>query len=168
MSLFKRFTEQNGVVVARDEKNNVVAKASPLPTAPLAKNGKVESWRSQMRRVTNGGMDALLHIANVARGNPVRSVRPDTGEYTDWEVPTIAEQMDASKWLAEFMLGKAVAQTEVMRAEEEASDHAQYAAMSDEALAEAARPWLERVEKKSPPLPEGKSDHPDDSPSDGR
>lgn len=146
MSLFKRVTNQNGTVVVRDEKNVVVAKAAPIARAP-----KVESWRSQMRRVTNGGMDTLLHIANVARGNPTRSVRPDTGEYTDWQVPTVAEQMDASKWLAEFMLGKAVSQNDIVKAEEQAEEHAQYAAMSDEVLAEAARPWLERV-KKSPVL----------------
>jgi hypothetical protein len=152
MSLFRKVTDQGGVLVVRDEKGEVVTKARPLPAAP-----KIESWRSQMRRVNNGGMDTLLHIANVARGIPQRSVLPpdENGDvkYSEWVVPTIAEQMSASQFIAEFQLGKAVAQTEVMKAEEASSDQAQYAAMSDEALAEAARPYLERVKK--PVLPSG-------------
>jgi hypothetical protein len=144
MSLFKpSITEQGGILVKRDEKGNVVAKAAPLPGP-----ARVESWRSQMRRVNNGGMDTLLHIASIARGEPQRSTLP-TGEYTDWAVPTIAEQLQASQFIAEFQLGKSVAQTEVMKAEEASNDQAQYAAMSDEALAEAARPWLERASKKA-------------------
>lgn len=144
MSLFRKVTEQGGTLVVRDEDNKVVSKARPL--GPAAK--QVESWRSQMRRINNGGMDTLLRIANIANGNPVRSYNPDDGTHTDWMVPTISEQLNAAQFLAEFQLGKAVAQTEVMKAEEQANDQAQYAAMSDDALREAAMPFLERANKK--------------------
>ncbi len=140
MSIFKpKVTEQGGILVKRDEKGNVISKAAPLPAAP-----RVESWRSQMRRINNGGLDVLLRIQAIANGDAVRTTLP-SGEYTDWMVPTIAEQLNAQQFLAEFQLGKAVAQSEVMKAEEATNDQAQYAAMSDEALAEAARPYLERT-----------------------
>lgn len=145
MSLFRKVTEQGGVLVTRDEKGTVIAKAKPLsPSAP-----KVESWRSQMRRINNGGMDTLLKIANIANGIPQRSIKPDEPDsYTEWAVPTIAEQLNAAQFLAEFQLGKSVAQTEVLKAEEASNDQAQYAAMSDDALREAALPFLERANKK--------------------
>lgn len=144
MSLFKKVTEQGGTLVTRDEKGNVIAKARPLGSGAT----KVESWRSQMRRINNGGMDTLLKIANIANGVPTRSINPEDGSYTEWAVPTIAEQLNAAQFLAEFQLGKAVAQTEVVKAEEASNDQAQYAAMSDEALREAALPFLERANKK--------------------
>jgi hypothetical protein len=53
----------------------------------------------------------------------------------------------ATKDLLDRGWGKAVAQTEVVKAELEAEDAAQYAAMSDDALREAARPFLERAQK---------------------
>lgn len=142
MSLFKKVTNQGGVLVVRDENDRVISKA-----APIATKKPIESWRSQLRRVNNGGMDTLLQIVNIANGQPFRMKKPDSEEWTEWEVPSTAERLNALQFLAEFQLGKSVAQTEVLKAEEQAEDHAQYAAMSDEALAEAARPYLERVKR---------------------
>lgn len=143
MSLFKTVTVQGGRLVERDEKGNVLRKSTPLsPTKP-----PIVSWRAQLRQLTNGGMDTLARLANIANGVPQRAVLED-GTYTEWTVPTISEQRQALQFLAEFQLGKSVTQNEIVRAEAEADEHAQLSAMSDEALRDAARPFLERVEKK--------------------
>lgn len=143
MSLFKKVTVQGGVLVERDAKGLVVKKSTPLsPSVP-----KVVSWRAQLRQLTNGGMDTLARLQNIANGVPQRTTLDD-GTYSEWIVPSISEQRQALQFLAEFQLGKSVAQTEVIKAEAEADEHAQLSAMSDAALRDAARPFLERVEKK--------------------
>lgn len=146
MSLFKKFkpgavSVQGDALVKRDEAGSVVAKAAPLA------GSVVKNFRSQLRQVTNGGLDQLATLHAISQGLPWRAQLPD-GQHTDWIVPTTAERMAASQLLWEYMHGKAVAQTEVLKAEHEAEDVAQYRALSDEQLAEAARPYLERVKKK--------------------
>ena len=143
MSLFKKVTVQGGVLVERDEKGLVTKKAAPLsPTF-----SKIVSWRSQMRQITNGGIDTLVRLANIANGVPQRTTLED-GTHSEWIIPSISEQRQALQFLAEFQLGKSVAQTEVVKAETEADEHAQMSAMSDAALRDAARPFLERIEKR--------------------
>ena len=143
MSLFKKVTVQGGVLVERNEKGFVTKKATPLsPAAP-----KVVSWRAQMRQLTNGGIDTLVRLANIANGVPQRTTLED-GTHSEWVVPSISEQRQALQFLAEFQLGKSVTQNEIVRAEAEADEHAQLSAMSDEALRDAARPFLERSDKK--------------------
>ena len=156
MSLFKKVSLQGGVLVERDEKGLVTKKTSTniVARTPAA---KVLSWRSQMRQLTNGGIDTLVRLANIGNGVPQRTVLED-GTYTEWIVPSISEQRQALQFLAEFQLGKAVAQSEVMKAENEAEDQAQYGAMSDAALLDAARPYLERAQKK---LAEGEEEEPE-------
>lgn len=153
MSLFKNITHQGGRLVERDEKGTVTKVTTPL-TSPRAIAKPVISWRAQMRQLTNGGMDTLARLANIANGVPQRTELPD-GSYTEWIVPTINEQRQALEFLAEFQLGKSVTQNEIVKAEAEADEHAQLSAMSDAALMDAARPFLERARKK---LAEGDGD----------
>lgn len=159
MSLFKKVSVQGGVLVERDEKGTVTKRTVPLsPAAP-----KVVSWRAQMRQLNRGGIDTLARLQNIANGVPQRSqVTEDDGtvKYTEWVVPSVSEQRQALQFLAEFQLGKAVAQTEVLKAESEADEHAQLSAMSDAALFDAARPYLERAQKK---LAEGETEESDGS-----
>lgn len=145
MSLFKKTTlsVQGGALVKRDvETGEVVEQAKPLPGASLKKN-----MRAQLRQVTNGGLDQLATLHAISQGLPWRAELPD-GQHTDWIVPTTAERMQAAQLLWEYQHGKAVAQTEVLKAEQEADDLAQYRAYTDEQLAEAAIPYLERATKK--------------------
>jgi len=77
---------------------------------------------------------------------------PDDPNAFSWETPTVEVQRQAAKDVIEFLHGKAVAQTEVVNAEKEAEDLAQLTALTDEQLADAARPFLERVRKGVPLL----------------
>lgn len=148
MSLFKKFqpgklSVQGDALVKRDlETGEPVAKALPLPLVAPARN-----FRSQLRQVTNGGLDQLVTLHSISQGLPWRAELPD-GTHTDWIVPTTAERLAAAQALWEYQHGKAVAQTEVMKAVQEAEDVAQYQAFTDEQLVEAARPFLERTTKK--------------------
>ena len=146
MSLFKKMkpaalSVQGDALVKRDSEGQVIARASPL-AASAAKN-----FRSQLRQVTNNGLDQLATLHAISQGLPWRAELPD-GTHTDWIVPTTTERAAAAQLLWEYMHGKAVAQTEVLKAEQEADDVAQYRAMSDEQLREAVAPYLERVKKK--------------------
>lgn len=143
MSLFKnRLTVQGGVLVKRDENGEVVERARVPEKSP-----KLYNFRSQLRHVTRGGLDQLATLANIANGMPWRATLPD-GSTTDWMVPTTAERADAARFLLEYQHGKAVPQTEVLKAEKESEDLEQYRAMSDAELLKAATPFLERVGKK--------------------
>ncbi len=142
MSLFKKVAKQGEVLVERDASNTITRRA-PAPTADMP---KIVNWRRQARALTDNGLDMLRGMINIANGVPVISTLED-GSHTEPMAPTVMERLTAQKSVWELIHGKAVAQTEVMKAEKEAEDTAQYAALSDEALMEAARPFLERVER---------------------
>lgn len=150
MSLFKKKVAIQGeVLVERDEQGLVTRKApAPEPKMPVLAN-----VRRQVRHMTRGGLDAYQVLINIMSGHPQKVKLPD-GTESDWIVPTIETQRAAAKDIIEFLDGKAVAQTEVMKAEKEGEDVDQYRAMSDEALREAATSFLERVPAKKK-LPEG-------------
>lgn len=148
MSLFKKFQDtklsvQGDALVRRDTRTGeVVDKALPVAGAPVRFNA-----RAMLRQVTNGGMEQLLTLHAISQGMPWRAELPD-GKQTDWIVPTTAERMQAAQTLWEYQHGKAVAQTEVLKAAEASDELAQYQAFSDEQLAEAALPYLQRINKK--------------------
>lgn len=144
MSLFKnRLTVQGKALVERAPDGEVTKRAVALEKSP-----KLVNFRSQLRQVTRGGLDQLATLANIANGLPWRAELPD-GSTTDWMVPTTAERAEAARFLLEYQHGKAVPQTEVLKAEKEAEDLEQYRAMSDAELLKAATPFLERVGKKA-------------------
>lgn len=137
MSIFKKTSVQGEVLVERDEKQNVIRRAPPVPGAPA----KV-SHRAQIRSLTNGGLEQLAVLRNIANGMPWRAELPD-GSHTDWIVPTTAERMQAAQFLYEQQRGKAVAATEILKVEKEGEDLDQLSAFSDEQIDK----FLERVQR---------------------
>ena len=144
MSLFKpgRVTVQGEMLVKRDAEGRVVERA----TTNIRGRTKA-AFRSVLRQITNDGLEQLATLRNIAAGEPWQVKLPD-GSVSDWFVPTTSERMEASRMLVEYLHGKAVSQTEVLQAEQVADDVEQYRALSDEELAKAAVPFLERVNKK--------------------
>ena len=127
----------------------MIKRAHPLPGAPAKM-----SHRAQLRALTEGGLEQAATLRNIANGMPWRAELPD-GSHTDWIVPTTAERLQASIALYEFVRGKAVAATEMLKVEKEGEDLDQLAALSDEQLDK----YLERVQKGDlPGLPEGEDE----------
>ena len=147
MSLFKKYTRQGNALVERDENNRVVRVVKGHPALPVTKN-----WRRLVREATDDGYEMFTILMNIARGSPFKVQNPDDPNAFSWETPTVEVQRQAAKDVIEFLHGKAVAQTEVVNAEKEAEDLAQLTALTDEQLADAARPFLERVRKGVPLL----------------
>ena len=144
MSLFKKKVAVQGeVLVERDSEGTITRRASP----PERGMPPLRNWRRQVRQMTDNGIDAFKVLINIMNGTPQKVQLPD-GRESDRITPSIETQRAAAKDIIEFINGKAVAQTEVMHAEKEAEDVEQYQAMSDEALREAALPFLERAQKK--------------------
>lgn len=151
MSLFKpgRVTVQAGMLVKRDPEGRVEKRAF----SDIRNNPK-KSFRSMLRQITDDGLEQLATLRNIACGEPWQVSLPD-GTKSEWFVPTTSERMEASRMLVEYLHGKAVSQTEVLQAEKAADDLEQYKAMSDEALKEAAMPFLERLDKTNKKLGDG-------------
>lgn len=126
----------------RNETKNIVQHATLLP----AKN-KSQSWRKALRDLTDDGRELLTILLDISRGMPQQRTLPD-GRVSEPMVPTAEVQFQAAKSLFEFLNGKAVAQTEVIKAEEQTILQEQLAAMSNEDLLEAARPLLEAAQKR--------------------
>ena len=150
MSFFKT-TKQGGSLVIRDEAGKVV-KATPIRPEVTK---RMQTWRAQMRALDTTGIDDLIALRNIGYGVPRKVMNPEDGTYT-WDVPSISDQRQALTTIVELRFGKAVAATEIVKAEAEAEEQEQYAALTNEALLEAARPFLERVERGL--LPEGEDE----------
>lgn len=126
--------ERQGSRLVKRHLGKIEAATSPLTLA------NPKNWRKQAHEITNGGVDLLKKLYDIAMGVPF-SAKLENGNYTEPEVPSLDTQRAAAKDLFEFINGKAVAQTEVLRAEKEAEDVEQYRALSDEQLNQ----FLERV-----------------------
>lgn len=126
-----RDIEKNGpFAVVRDSKGNIVHKQ-------LDKGSKKENWKHVARLVTNNGMDMLEKLISIGRGEVQQTTFTlPTGEtmLTEPLVPPISDQRQAAKDVFEFIHGKAVAATEVVRAESEAEQMARLQSMSDDEL----------------------------------
>jgi len=146
VSLFRKTAVQGEVLVERDEQQRVTKRAAPLVGSPAK-----TSHRAQLRKLTEGGLEQVATMRNIANGMPWRAELPD-GSYTEWMVPTTAERLQASIALYEFQRGKAVAATEMMKVEAVDADLEQLSALSEEQLDQ----YLERVQKgEALALPEG-------------
>jgi hypothetical protein len=139
MSVFRKLAIQGGVAVIRE--GNKVVDSTPVKShADLAKNrartpegAKRETWRGVMRRLTNDGKDVMEVLYNLAMGNVLVAQLPD-GRVSEPIVPSPEVRRAAAVDLLHMLHGKPVAQTEVVKAEQEAEDVAQYAALSDDEL----------------------------------
>jgi hypothetical protein len=151
LPIFKR---QGNHIVARDpDTDKVVRDRHGEPVHALAPpRARPETLRRAIHRLTDGGQLLLETHLNIALGRPFTVKMPD-GSMSTPEIPTAETRRAANLDILQFGFGKAVAQTEVVKAEQEAEDVEQYRAMSNEALRDAARPFLERADK--PALEEG-------------
>ena len=132
MSVFKKLAIQGGVLVARDEKGSIVA-TQTIETRGMSPARKKETWRTAMRRMTNDGLDQMRVLHDLSHGVAYKVTLPD-GRESEPIIPTPEVRRAAAIDLLHMMHGKPVAQTEVVRAEQEAEDAVQYAALSDEQL----------------------------------
>lgn len=137
MSIFKKLVTQGPFASVRDE-NNVILKKVEMP--PLATRNK-RTWRASLKALTNDGEDLHVVLFNLAHGVPLVSRLPD-GRECEPVIPSPEVRRAAAMDLLTLLHGKAVAQTEVMKAEIDAEEVARYAAMSADELFEAARPLL--------------------------
>jgi hypothetical protein len=145
--VFSKYQRQGQLVVARADDGSIVRNShGEQLAAVLPPRAGKETMRRAINRLTNGGEDLVLRMLNFSAGVPIKIPGVD-GKETEPIVPTAEVMLAATKDLLDRGWGKAVAQTEVVKAELEAEDAAQYAAMSDDALREAARPFLERAQK---------------------
>jgi len=139
MSVFRKLAIQGGVAVIRE--GSKVVDATPIKShADLAERKartpegvKRETWRGVMRRLTNDGKDVMEVLYNLAMGSAVISQLPD-GRVSEPIIPSPEVRRAAAVDLLHMLHGKPVAQTEVVKAEQEAEDVAQYAALSDDEL----------------------------------
>lgn len=161
--IFAKYTRQGGHVVARNTDGSITRnpETGAQVRAVLPPRAGKETVRRALHRLTNGGEDLVLRMLNLSAGVPIEVPPTSDGRKTDPIVPTAEVMLQATKDLLDRGWGKAVAQTEVLKAELEAEDAMQYAAMSNEALLEAVERgkkqgvFLERVEKPKEDLPEG-------------
>lgn len=103
----------------------------------LDQKGPKKNWRQYARLMTNDGLDMFQKMVSIARGEAFQTeiVLP-TGEkmLSEPMIPPISVQKEAAKDVFEFLHGKAVAATEVVKAEEEARELERVRAMSDQEL----------------------------------
>lgn len=124
-------TEQGDLIVIRDSKGNVVGK--------LMKGGtQKETFRSLVRKLTNNGYDIIATMKDLMDGKPFVAVLPD-GREMEPQVPSPDTRRQAAQFMWEQLNGRAVDQTRVVEAEEQAQGMAQFDAMSESQLEEYIR-----------------------------
>lgn len=124
-------TEQGDLVVIRDSKGNVVGK--------LMKGGtSKETFRALVRKLTNNGYDIIATMHDIMKGVPFVAVLPD-GRQMEPQVPSPDTRRQAAQFMWEQLNGRAVDQTRVVEAEEQAQGMAQFDAMSESQLEEYIR-----------------------------
>lgn len=121
--------------VLRDSQGNIVEKT-------LNKHNEKENWRNLMKKMTNGGQLPFTVAIEIAQGTPFVPELPD-GTRGEPQVPNASTRLVAAQWLHEQMFGKAVAQTEIVKAEEETKLQSQVAALSDAELQAKVFAYLE-------------------------
>jgi hypothetical protein len=103
----------------------------------LDKGGPRKNWRQYARLMTNDGMDMFEKMVSIAKGEAFQTtITLPTGEkmLSEPMIPPLSVQKEAAKDVFELLHGKAVAATEVVKAEEEAKELERVRAMSDDEL----------------------------------
>ena len=126
MSTFKRLTQQGRTLVARDEKDN------PVQALALEQPVSKKTWRKALKELTNDGADIHVVLMNLAKGVPI--VHRFGGMESEPIIPSPEVMRAAAMDLHRIMHGKEVAETEVIKAEEEAAKAQQLAAYSTQEL----------------------------------
>lgn len=128
-------TEQGDLIVIRDSKGNVVGK--------LMKGGtSKETFRALVRKLTNNGYDIIATMKDIMDGKPFVA-KLDDGRTMEPQVPSPDTRRQAAQFMWEQLHGRAVDQTKVIAAEEQAQGMEQFNAMSESELLE----WLRREEE---------------------
>lgn len=127
--------QQGQYVIVRDE-------SGKLMTRVLGDVTSKSTPRTLLRKMTNNGADLYMRLYDIAMGK-AHVVQMSDGLMLEPQVPTLEVQRAASKDLLEFLHGKAVAQTEVKEAEQQAQVMEQIQALSDEELFERARALMQ-------------------------
>jgi hypothetical protein len=159
MSAFKKLTQQGRTLVARDEKG------SPVQALALDQPINKKTWRKALKELTNDGADIHVVLVNLSKGVPI--VHRFGGLESEPIIPSPEVMRAAAMDLHRIMHGKEVAETEVIKAEEEAAKAQQLAAYSTQELLaklladESARVQLKQLLENEnyaefvPVLPEG-------------
>lgn len=113
---------------------DMLERASPDVKHPI------KNWRAALRAETGQyGENLWPMMAQLAKGLPWQVTLPD-GRLSAPVMPTPDVMLRAQMFLAEMQFGKAVPQTEIQKAEQEAADFEAVRSLSDEQLfAEAAK-----------------------------
>ena len=121
-----KLVKEGKYAVLRDSAGNIV-------TRVVSKDNEREDWRSILRRMTNNGQNQFQRIVEIADGVPFEAKLSD-GRTSEPIIPPITAQLQAGQFLLEMMHGKAVAQTEMRKAEAETKLVEQFRALSDSEL----------------------------------
>ena len=116
----------NGVVVVSNEQGEPLARV-------LMKGDQKKTALAIMRQLTNNGLDLYLRLHDIGMGKAHVVKLPD-GRETAPMVPSFDTQRQALKELIEFMHGKAVPQTEVVKAMQQQSEAEQISALTEDQL----------------------------------
>lgn len=118
--------DESGKLVRGEEGKVLAAKKPPH-------NANKETWRKSVSRLTDDGRVLHRVLMDLALGNAYEPTLPD-GRKAEPVVPSPEVRRASAVDLLHMLHGKPVAQTEVMRSEQEAQDMMQYSAMTDEQL----------------------------------
>ena len=103
----------------------------------IDQQGPRKNWRQYARLMTNDGLDMFQKMVSIAKGEAFQTeITLPTGEkmLSEPMIPPLSVQKEAAKDVFELIHGKAVAATEVVKAEEEAKEIERVRAMSDDEL----------------------------------
>lgn len=129
-----KILKQGNTLVVRDEKDNLVRDMEGAVRRAVVRRGAgKETLRKAIARLTNDGHDLIMRLNALSQGIPQVATLPD-GRMSEPVIPTPEVQLQATKDLIDRAYGKAVAQTEVLKAVREAEEVEQYQAMSDAEL----------------------------------
>lgn len=133
-----RITKHGNATVLRDETGKRIARSlEPVRAA---------AWRDIIGQMTNNGADLLVRMMAIAQGLPFTPEGEDEeGRKPRQMIPTIDQQLHAQQLLWEYQHGKAVPQTEVVKAMDAAVEAEQYKAMTDEELWKLANKKREKL-----------------------
>ena len=124
------------LVPIRDSRGNLVA-------STLEKTTKRENLRAIISRLTGGGETLVLNMVRLANCTPIEVKGPDGTVLAEPLVPTPAVALEANKWLADQLGGKAVPQNEVDRTAAENAVIEQLRSLSDDELEQRVKAIIE-------------------------
>ena len=126
---------EGSFAVLRDAKGNII-------TRTANRRSEKDNWREILKKLTDGGQMPMTVIVDIAQGAAF-TPRLEDGSTAEPMVPNTTTRLVAAQWLHEQMFGKAVAQTEIVKAEAETKVQAKVAALSDAELQAQVFAYLE-------------------------